>query len=147
MKYYFVIVIALLLVCFYSGSWAEEYYTWTDDDGGVHMSNNPADVPVKKIKKHNYPEQGRMERAADNRAGDYKRKSDDIEYERQHREDQARYDAAKREKAWNKERCEEARKSERRYRHEWINAKSDSNRDYWKSKVDEVDSLCKKADE
>jgi Skp family chaperone for outer membrane proteins len=148
MKYYFVISIALLLLCFSSGSWAEEYYTWTDDDGNVHMSNNPSDVPTKKtIKKHAFDEAPPEQRKAERREQDYKNQMDSVKSDYERQREQARYEAEKREKAWNKERCESARRSEKLYRHNWINAKTDRSRMYWKRELDEIEATCKKADE
>lgn len=148
MKYYFIIPFISLLLCFSSASWAEEYYTWTDKDGNTHISNTPVSEPPKKsvIKKHSFDEASPEERKAERRVQDYKYKMYNKQSDLERQIEQDREDAEKREQSRNRERCEEARKSEREYRNKWINAKGDHNRNFWKRRVDEIESICKKAE-
>lgn len=142
-----IIFIFCVLVFFAGGARAGEYYTWTDEDGVVHMSNTPVAEPAKKapIKKHAFDEASPAARAQDKREQDHKYKRAGVQADYQRRLDEIREDSAKREREYNAQRCTDARKREREYRYNWRNAQTQSDTDYWKRRLDEIEETCKKA--
>lgn len=128
----------------------EEYYSWTDVDGNVHMGNAPAEMPKAgaKVKNHEYEEPSPAQRQYERRIQDYKNKREkainDYQREREDARRDAEYRAAQREKEYYKSRCENARLSESRYRYNWRNARTDRETLYWKEQLDEIELICSK---
>jgi len=139
----------LFLIAFLAGTAAaEEFFTWTDEDGVVHMGNAPTETPSKKtkVKSYDYQDGTPQQRQAEKNIQDYKYKSANAAHERDRRLDQAREDYALRDKARKKERCAEARTSEKQYRYEYRNARTDRAQMFWKSKLDQIEEICRQAE-
>lgn len=105
-----VVIILAVMVATCTGR-AGEYYTWTDEDGVVHMSNTPVAEPAKKapIKKHAYEEASPAARDQAKREQDYKYKRSGAQDDYQRRIDEIREDSAKRDREYNAQRCTDAR--------------------------------------
>lgn len=134
---------------------AEEYYTWTDEDGVVHMGNAPADgSPKGKLKKYKYDDDAssarrdqEQETMADDEirkciaeSGDRDRcykKAIDAALKEAHAEQ--RKENLKQEKAIRKKMCLKLRTHAQAYRRELSVAKTDSERLRLKQKIDELE--------
>lgn len=125
---------------------AEEYYSWTDENGNVHMGNAPSEAPKTgaKVKKYEYNEAPPEQRKVEKRRTDYNARVDEANRRREDARRDAEYRAAQREKEYYKSRCENARLSESRYRYNWRNARTDRETMYWKEKLDEIELICSK---
>lgn len=133
---------------------AEEYYTWTDEDGVVHMGNAPPDEPPKgKPKKYKYdddasPARGDREQAAMEdkyrecvaKGGDQDRclkKVIDAALKEAYAEQ--RKGSLKQDKAVRKKMCLKLLTHAQAYRRELSVAKTDSERLRLKQKIDELE--------
>lgn len=145
-----IIIFGLIMIGVVVRAQAEEYFTWTDEDGVAHIGNAPVEPPQKgKVNVREYqestPEQRDHERQVQERKYRAQNARSERAQERERDREESRREAAIRKKEWYAERCENARKNEKTYRNEWRNARSQYMTDYWKRQLDDIEDICRKA--
>jgi exonuclease VII large subunit len=137
----------VFLFCVPSALIADEYYTWTDENGVTHITNtpHPSAAGDKKVTTKTFEENTTASRPED-KPETYQQKIDRIKEEMEEQKRQNKEESEDRMKKWKKKRCADARLSEKLYRHRYINARNTDTRLFYKRELERIESICEGVD-